>query len=109
MSTRGNGGLGSSVSPGGSVCCNTDRIVRPNIARSNIGAGQPCLVCVVDDDRSIAKKGRICIIDRGVEVDVLGQERIRGYLAVFPTQISNLASLGLVSIASRRLATIIRV
>lgn len=74
-----------------------------------VGARQPRLVRIVDDDRSVAKEGRVVWRKRGVEVKILGHERIRGDLAVLATQITDLTTLGLGSIASRRLATMIRV
>lgn len=74
-----------------------------------VGARQPRLVRIMDDDRSIAKEGRVVGRQRGVEVKVLGHEGIRGDLAVLATQITDLTTLGLGSIASRRLATMIRV
>lgn len=63
----------------------------------------------MDDDRQIAKEGRIVRLHGGVEVKVFSQERIGGDFAVFPTQVADLASLGLGVIASRRLATTERV
>lgn len=74
-----------------------------------VGARQPRFVRIVDDDRSIAKEGRVVGRKRGVEVKILGHEWIRGDLAVLATQITDLTTLGLGSIASRRLATMIRV
>lgn len=86
-----------------------DRRVHGGITLDEVGTSQTCSVCVVENKRGITEEGRVTGNKRRVGVGELGREGIRGDLAIFAAEVTDLASLGAGSITGGLITTLGRI
>lgn len=85
------------------------RRVHGGITLDEVGTSQACGVCVVENKRGITEESRVAGNKRRVGVGELGREGIRGDLAIFAAEVTDLAGLGAGSITWRLVAALGRI